>query len=66
LSFAHYCAVFILASAVCMYYFAKDTTGSPVGTSVCRVVLHLGSIAYGAGLLAIVWMVKAIMEYIYN
>jgi hypothetical protein len=61
-------ANFILASSVCMWYFAQNTGQGPrmtVSKSVYRAWrYHLGSLAFGSLILAIVQFIKLWLRYV--
>eukprot|EP00899_Mesostigma_viride_P009105 jgi/Mesvir1/18196/Mv09481-RA.2 len=58
----------ITAGAVASYYWCRgdmDGVGSPVTSSVWRTIrYHLGSVAFGAFILAIIQFVRLIIEYL--
>ncbi|KAL4485812.1 hypothetical protein ABPG72_012352 [Tetrahymena utriculariae] len=58
---------FILASSACIWYFSHGESGqkhAPIRTSVYRAFrYHLGSIAFGALLLAIVQFIRIVLAY---
>merc|ERR1712110_716567 len=62
---------FIIASAVCKWYFSHDSNstlkddeiGFPIFNAIKRVFrYHLGSLAYGSLILAITWVIRFIVE----
>ena len=59
---------FILASAVCIWYFSANSDSGPqrpISRSVWwALCYHLGSMAFGSFILAIVWTIKCILLYI--
>lgn len=58
---------FIIASAVCIWYFKQSKSNlnkSPVWTSVKRSLLHLGSIAFGSLLVALLDMIRIVLKYL--
>jgi solute carrier family 44 (choline transporter-like protein), member 2/4/5 len=59
---------FILASSVCIWYFSVNSDSGPqrpISRSLWRAFrYHLGSIAFGSLILAIVWAIKYILMYI--
>lgn len=59
---------FILASSVCIWYFSQGTgqgVHRPISRSVYRAFrYHLGSIAFGAFILALVQFVRLMLEYV--
>ena len=59
---------FILASSVCIWYFAQNTDSAaqqPVQTSIYRAFrYHLGSLAFGSFILAVIWTIKYTLQYI--
>jgi solute carrier family 44 (choline transporter-like protein), member 2/4/5 len=59
---------FILASSVCIWYFSVNSDSGPqrpISRSVWRAFrYHLGSLAFGSLILAIVWTIKYILMYI--
>ncbi|EGR28329.1 solute carrier family 44 protein member 2, putative [Ichthyophthirius multifiliis] len=60
--------LFILASSACIWYFSHGEEGqkhSPVSTSIYRAFrYHLGSLAFGSFILAIVQFIRVILAYI--
>mmetsp|Transcript_14011 Transcript_14011/g.14033 ORF Transcript_14011/g.14033 Transcript_14011/m.14033 type:complete len:378 (+) Transcript_14011:797-1930(+) len=58
---------FILASTVCIWYFSCNSESGaqrPISRSVYRAFrYHLGSLAFGALILAIVWTIKYLLMY---
>lgn len=57
---------FTLASTACLWYFNKQSgLHSPISRSIGRAFrYHLGSIAFGSLILALVQMVRIVLEYI--
>lgn len=59
---------FILASAVCIWYFASGSDSGaqrPVSRSIWWAFrYHLGTLAFGSFILALVWTIKYILMYI--
>lgn len=59
---------FILASAVCIWYFAVGSDAGPqrpISRSIWRAFFyHLGSLAFGSFILAVIWTIKYILMYI--
>lgn len=59
---------FILASAVCIWYFAANSDAGPqrpISRSIWRAFFyHLGSLAFGSFILAVIWTIKYILMYI--
>lgn len=59
---------FILASSVCIWYFSVNSDSGPqrpISRSIWRAFrYHLGSLAFGSLILAIVWTIKYILMYI--
>ena len=59
---------FILASSVCIWYFSVNSDSGPqrpISRSIWRAFrYHLGSLAFGSLILAIVWAVKYTLMYI--
>lgn len=56
---------FILASSAAIWYFAQDNCHRPVMKSFYRAFrYHLGSIAFGSLLVAIVQMIRLILYYV--
>jgi len=64
------CAQFIIAAAVCIWYFAQGgASDDKARFAVCTgskwlFRYHVGSIAFGALIIAIMQMIKLMMEYI--
>lgn len=57
-------ALFVIASAACIWYFSQDNCHAPVMKSFYRAFrYHLGSLAFGALLVAIVQMVRLVIAY---
>jgi len=57
---------FVIASACCLWYFTHQHRRhpSPISTSLCRgIFFHLGSIALGSFLIALVDFVRIILSY---
>ena len=53
-AFFHAIPQFVIASTACIWYFRKtQKQQSPITVSLCRSILHLGSIAMGSLLLGI-------------
>lgn len=61
---------FVLASSVCIWYFSVNSDSGPqrpISRSLYRAFrYHLGSLAFGSLILAIVWTIKYILLYIQN
>jgi len=60
---------FIIASAVCLWYFKKGKAHlgkSPVWKSVGRAFLHWGSIALGSFLIGLLEFIKLIISFIHS
>lgn len=59
---------FIIVSACSLWYFqygAEDKPYNPINTSIYRLFrFHLGTVAFGSLVLALVWVVQLILEYI--
>ena len=59
---------FILGSSVCLWYFAQNSDSGvqrPISRSVWRAFrYHLGSLAFGAFILAVVQFIKWVLRYI--
>lgn len=59
---------FIMVSSTAIWYFNRnDNTmnGNPINTSICWLVFyHGGSVAFGSLLLALVWLLQIITEYV--
>lgn len=59
------CTVFIIASSVCIWYFEQPDHHNTIRKSVRRLWrYHLGSIAFGSFILAVVQMIRLILTYI--
>jgi len=58
---------FVIASACCMWYFAQGQgkePQSPVGKSITRgLVYHLGSLAFGAFVIAVIDAIRIVVTY---
>jgi hypothetical protein len=66
-SFLLACSHFIIASATCIWYFGPSRAlyKNPIQTSIFWLIrYHLGSIAFGSILLAIVWALRILAQYI--
>lgn len=57
---------FIITGVVCIWYHQnQDDGGSPISVSVKWAFFnHIGTIAFGSLILAIVWIIRIIAEYI--
>ncbi len=57
---------FIITAVVCIWYHqGQDDGGSPVSTAVGWAFFnHMGTIAFGGLILAIVWVFRIIAEYL--
>lgn len=59
---------FILASSVCIWYFSAESDSGPqrpISRSIWRALFyHLGSLAFGSFILAVIWTIKYILMYI--
>jgi solute carrier family 44 (choline transporter-like protein), member 2/4/5 len=53
-----------VSSTAAIWYFEEGEPSTPVLRSFCRVFYHLGSIAFGSLLIAIVMAVRIVLEYI--
>ena len=62
------CNFFVIASCVCHWYFtsSSDTRGNISITQGIwwAVRYHLGSLAFGSFILAVVWLIRIIFEYV--
>lgn len=61
------CSRFIMVCSASIWYFNRDTmsTRNPILTSLKWLsIYHMGSVAFGALLLAIVWVIQIIAEYV--
>jgi len=62
------CNFFVMATSVCMWYFTStaDTRGKiSIGRSIWWTIrYHLGSLAFGSFLLALIWAIRIAFEYI--
>lgn len=62
------CTQFVIASSVCLWYFSQGTGQGASGTirkSIYRLIrYHLGSIAFGSLILAIIQMIRLILAYL--
>lgn len=64
--FLEHLGLFILSTVACIWYFARDRNklGSPVSTSFFwGLFTHMGTVAFGSGVLAIIWLIKQIISY---
>ena len=72
IAFINYLGTFIIACACCIWYFNGSSDSSsyfprPILTSCWWAFrYHLGSIAFGALILAIVWVIQIILAYVAN
>lgn len=70
LAFINYVGIFIIACACCIWYFNGSSESAnyfprPILTSCWWVFrYHLGSIAFGAFILAVVWAVQLMLAYV--
>lgn len=55
---------FWVSSTAAIWYFESGNPTSPVTRSFCRSFYHLGSIAFGSLLIAIVMFIRIVLEYI--
>lgn len=56
---------FIIASACAIWYWEQNGTHKPISRSIYRAFrYHLGSLAFGSLLLAIVQMIRIILAYV--
>jgi hypothetical protein len=59
---------FILASAACIWYFAAESDSGaqrPISRSIWRAFFyHLGSLAFGSFILAVIWTIKYCLMYL--
>lgn len=60
---------FVLTGVACIWYFAPNR--SKLNSPICRAFswalwLHVGTVAFGALLLAIIWAVQIILAYIHK
>jgi len=67
--------VFIIAAAACVWYFQQGdyqeatnkSKRNPLCTAYCwAFTYHMGSIAFGSFILAVIWAIQIILEYIYQ
>ena len=62
-SFLHALPQFVIASSACIWYFRKaNKQKSPIILSMCRSILHLGSIAMGSLMIGLVDYIRAFMS----
>jgi hypothetical protein len=75
LAFIVACNEFVVSVATCTWYFSRKdlpcTDGIPGDSSVWKgywwsVRYHAGSLAFGSCILAIIWFIRAIFEYVGN
>lgn len=67
ISFLLACSHFVIACATALWYFGPSRAQfkNPIQTSVFWMIrYHLGSIAFGSILLAIVWALRIVAQYI--
>lgn len=60
---------FVLVGVACLWYFAQDRNnlGSPITTMFSWAFFyHVGTIAFGSFLLALIWTIQIILEYIHK
>lgn len=60
---------FVLTSVACIWYFApdRDRLGSPICTAFkWALITHVGTVAFGSILLAIIWAVQIVLAYIHK
>lgn len=71
-AFINYIAVFIIGCACCIWYFNPDPDSPgyfkrPILTSCWWAFrYHLGSLAFGAFILAVVWAIQIMLAYVTN
>ena len=64
--------IFLIAAAGCVWYFQHGTAkgmkkSNPLWKALCwSVTNHSGSIAFGSFLLAVIWAIQIIIEYMYQ
>ncbi|XP_052687130.1 choline transporter-like protein 1 [Crassostrea angulata] len=61
------CQDFVIASAIATWYFKRDKSsmGCPIATAVWRIIrYHMGSIAFGSFIIAVVRLARLILAYI--
>ena len=64
-AFLHAMPQFVIASTACLWYFRKaQKQRSPILLSICRSILHLGSIAMGALLIGILDYIRMVVQVI--
>jgi len=66
-TFLHALPQFVVSSSACIWYFrkAKDPRSkSPILVSICRSILHLGSIAMGSIMIGLVDYLRMFMSII--
>ena len=60
---------FVLAAVACIWYFApsRNSLGSPICKSFgWALFTHIGTIAFGSLLLAIIWAIQIVLAYIHQ
>jgi hypothetical protein len=60
------CTQFVIAAAACIWYFTQGSDAKPdsIGTGIKWLLkYHLGTIAFGSCIIAIVQTIRAIFEY---
>ena len=71
-AFINYIAIFIIGCTCCIWYFnpSKDSPGyfrMPIFTSFWWAFrYHLGSLAFGAFILAVIWSIQLMLAYVTN
>lgn len=69
IAFFHYACQFVLITVASIWYFAVDRNdlGSPVLTGIGWAFgKHMGTLAFGSFVLALVWTLQIILSYLYK
>jgi solute carrier family 44 (choline transporter-like protein), member 2/4/5 len=62
------CSHFIIATSTCIWYFnrkEKHKTHPVLKSVIWMVVFHLGTVAFGSLILALVYLLRLIAQYIH-
>lgn len=64
--FLEHLGLFVMSAVACIWYFA--TNRKNLGSPICRafswgLVIHIGTVAFGSFVLALVWVIRQIIAY---
>lgn len=58
---------FVLSSMSASWYFSDDNDGITFLTGLCwAFTYHIGSLAFGSLIIAILWFIQLVLEYVYQ